>query len=465
MASDLSLDFLKYHQTQSLFLPKERILVALSGGKDSVCLFSLLLQHSKALDITFACCHVHHGIRGAEADRDLAFCKKLCEANRVEFYEERLDVPSYCKKEKVGLEEGARILRYKSLQRIAEQYSYDKIATAHTASDQAETLLFRIARGTGLSGLCGIQKQRGNLIRPLLSFSSKEVTEYLEAENIPFISDSSNDDVVFKRNFIRRHAIPTLQEIHPEAELALNRLSELAAQQMEFLDYLCRKTEAEHGFCFSTGRAPLSLLQALALQAEAKPLLHRALSKMTGNKFSIDYERFSSFIPLLKEPISGKIFQIGGGFQFRFSNNLLIFEANDSDRRCIEYKVELSIGENPLTMIEKSLVLSEKKIGPAENINRKHLIIHLDSDKIQGTVFARPPESGDTVFANGMSRSVKKILHSKDFQNMDRKLIPLVCDAEGIIWIPGFGLADRVRPESALSHVSMELKSISEPEG
>ena len=186
----------------------EEVLVALSGGADSVALLLILNE----LGYITNCCHINHQLRGEESDSDEVFCVELCKKIETKLFVEKLDIYTFCKKNKLGIEEGARLLRYNAF----EKYCYGKkIATAHTNSDNLETVLINLTRGTALTGLCGIPPVRGNIIRPLIYCTRDDIENYLKCKNQEYVTDSTNLSCDFTRNKIRHEVIPRLVEINP----------------------------------------------------------------------------------------------------------------------------------------------------------------------------------------------------------------------------------------------------------
>ena len=190
------------------------VLCAVSGGADSVCLLDLVRRLG---DVTVLCAHFDHGIRGAESARDAAFVEALCKEWAVPFFPGRGDVPAYAAANGLSIETAAREMRYAFLERTAKEQGADVIATAHNLNDNAETILFRMARGTGLRGLTGIPARRGRIVRPLLHTPRRDIEEYLTARGIPHVEDSTNTETDAARNRIRLDVLPRLESIHPGA--------------------------------------------------------------------------------------------------------------------------------------------------------------------------------------------------------------------------------------------------------
>ena len=197
--------------TIDAIVPGARVLCAVSGGVDSMYLLHRMAELGAQRGFTVGCAHFNHGLRGAESDRDEAFVRAQCEKLGVPFYAGRGDVASV---RGMGTEAAARELRYAFLSRCADEHGYDWIATAHTADDNAETLLLNLARGCGLRGLTGIPPQRGRLLRPMLDTTRAQAEAYLTAHAIPHVEDSTNAADAYARNRVRHHAVPALESVN-----------------------------------------------------------------------------------------------------------------------------------------------------------------------------------------------------------------------------------------------------------
>jgi tRNA(Ile)-lysidine synthase len=194
-----------------------RVLCALSGGADSVAMTLSLLESAEKRRITVFAAHLNHCLRGEESDRDEAFTRDFCASYGVQFFSERADVASFSAEHGLGLEEAARTIRYDFLNRTADRFGCDRIATAHTKNDNAETLLLNLVRGAGLDGLCGIPPIRGRIIRPLLMAERKDVECFLLEHGQAYVIDSTNADIAYSRNMIRHRILPELEKLNPKA--------------------------------------------------------------------------------------------------------------------------------------------------------------------------------------------------------------------------------------------------------
>lgn len=215
----LMLKIKRYIGANQLICPGDGVVVGLSGGPDSVFLLYALHTLQARLGFTLRAVHVHHGIRGAEADRDEAFSEKLCAKLAVPFQAVHVAAPEYAAQHGLSLEEAARILRYEALETARQQMGTPSawIAVAHHLDDQAETVLHNLVRGAGLRGLAGMENRRNHVIRPLLSIKREDILKWLEQNNIPYVTDSTNADPHYTRNRIRSTVLPELRAINPEA--------------------------------------------------------------------------------------------------------------------------------------------------------------------------------------------------------------------------------------------------------
>ena len=215
----LMLEIKRYIEKNQLICPGDGVVVGLSGGPDSVFLLYALHTLQARMGFTLRAVHVHHGIRGAEADRDEAFSAELCAKLAVPFQAEHVAAPAYAAQHGLSLEEAARILRYEALEAARQQLTTPTawIAVAHHLDDQAETVLHNLVRGAGLRGLAGMENRRNHVIRPLLSIKREDILKWLEQNKIAYVTDSTNADPHYTRNRIRSTVLPELREINPEA--------------------------------------------------------------------------------------------------------------------------------------------------------------------------------------------------------------------------------------------------------
>jgi tRNA(Ile)-lysidine synthase len=282
----------------SLMRAGERVCAAVSGGADSVALLLALVEANRAkesLGVVLSAVHVHHGLRGAEADADEAFVRQLCEHFDVPHVVERVDVAARQAAEREGLEEAARELRYAVFWELMKSGKADVVATAHTLDDQAETVVMKLLRGAWTEGIGGIapvvetagQEQRGRMVRPLLSVRRVEVEAYLRQRGQTWREDATNRDVSLTRNRVRHELMPTLRKFNPGIEVALARLSQIARDEEAFW-------QAEVA----------RVLPQVVLPGKPVRGGGRAVSTVTGNSScAVEVERLRAMAPALRRRV------------------------------------------------------------------------------------------------------------------------------------------------------------------
>lgn len=236
--------FIRTVEKYNMLKNGDSVVVALSGGADSVALLDIINSEKEKYNLTLYAVHINHGLRGDEAQRDENFCKSLCEKYGIRLFVRQENVSELAKKNKISEELCGRNVRYSVFEELSEQLSA-KVATAHTASDNAETLLFNITRGASLGGVCAIPPVRGYIIRPLIECTRVQVEQYCKNNNLEYVTDSTNLSDDYTRNKIRHNAIPSLKEINPAFENSALRLSENAREISDLLSAMTDKAISE----------------------------------------------------------------------------------------------------------------------------------------------------------------------------------------------------------------------------
>ena len=212
----------------------DKVIVALSGGADSVALLNALNLIKEKYSLTVFAAHINHGLRGAEADRDENFCKILCKSYNIQLFVKKSDVKALAKQQKISEELCGRNVRYDFFEELAKKFNA-KIATAHTASDNAETLIYNITRGSGINGAGGIAPVRDNIIRPLIEVTRSQIEEYCKTHGLSYVTDSTNLTDDYTRNRLRHLVITELKNINPQFELAALHFSQSARETFQYI--------------------------------------------------------------------------------------------------------------------------------------------------------------------------------------------------------------------------------------
>lgn len=266
----------------SLIENGDSVIVALSGGADSTVLLSILISLKEKYNLSIYAAHVNHNIRGDEAERDENFCKILCKKFNTELFVKNVDVPTLAREQKISEELCGRNVRYAFFEELSQKLGA-KVATAHTASDNAETLIFNIARGSSVAGLSAIPPKRGNIIRPLIELSRSDIESYCEENNLDYVTDSTNLADDYTRNYIRHNIIPCLKNLNPSFERTALGLSENARESADFIKQCAEKAGKDCKCDFGYDCKKLSKLD--------NAVLKEMLFILLKNKYSICPER------------------------------------------------------------------------------------------------------------------------------------------------------------------------------
>ena len=403
------------------------ILVALSGGADSVLLLVFLQRLSKDRGFVLEAYHLDHSIRGQQAESDALFCAELCRRLGVVCHLEKEDIPALAAKKKQGLEECARDSRYRRLEEIRSARGLRFIATGHNADDQLETVLFRLARGSSLRGLCGIPEKRGAILRPLLSFESREIRAYCKEHGLCYRVDSTNDDLRYARNEIRKNALPALEKAHKGA----------ARQAYE----ACLRLKEEEELLSS-------LVPEGDLTQEELEALHPAVLRRYVEKKYKEYApegtllscHLSDVLDLVKKGAYGKALSLPCLVKATLYPEGLVFSKDKVEKE--GYFVSLLEGEEGVPFPGGRVYLMKKRQfadfwAKNEKIHRMFIKETFNSATIVGTVALRGARRGDCLRTSGMTKKVFSMLGEKKVPLKEREAYPLLVDEAGPLWLPG----------------------------
>lgn len=440
----------------SLFNDKDKVLVGFSGGADSVTLlFSLSEIMGKENIHAF---HVNHMLRGEEADGDEEFCKNICNKNGISFSSEKIDVASAANG--VGVEEKARDMRYAALINEARKRGYNKIALAHTASDNIETVIFNLARGTGLSGMRGIVPKRSaeelEIIRPLILCTREEIENYVKYHSLPFCTDKTNFDTHYKRNFIRHKIVPLLKELNPAAEERASSMCELISRDDEFIKKYSEEFIRDHNIVNSVD---VSLFSSLpdAIKNRVAEAMHK---NVCGG--SLEAKHFSDISALANKAKSGTRISLPGKAYAIIEKNSLVFKGESlykEENTKKDFSKKLRIGTEKsetgfsVYIVKRGEENKEELLSLSENavFNAKTLL----SENTMKNLTVRNRKDGEKYIFGGMTRTLKKLISSESPKVKCNR--PVFCDEKGIIWFPPFRIRDDVYAETKSSETVYAL--------
>lgn len=405
----------------------ETIAVAISGGKDSVCLLHILLSLKNELNLTVKAVHVDHSIRGKESERDASFVKKLCENLSVPLKVFKVDAVRFSEENHLSLEQGARLLRYQIFDNLLSENYADKIATAHHKNDCFETLLFNIFRGSGLSGASAIKSTNGKIIRPLLSVTREKISEYIEENKLSFVDDSTNLDSAFTRNFIRNELTPKILERFPDAINSSFRFSKIASEEDAFLTELTKTCLEKKGEDFYL---KLSTPTVLFRRASIMALKDLGLEK------DYEYQHVLS-IENLKNSQSGAVITLPKNITATREYDYVIFSKNSP----VSINEELPFSVNAFEFNGKKIIITDG------DLDKPYLLF--DKDKIPSGAVIRTRRDGDvfTKFGGG-TKKLKEYFIDKKIPLSQRDSIPIVAKGNVVYLIIGVEISDLVRVDN-----------------
>lgn len=428
-----------------------RVLCAVSGGADSMCLLRLLGELAAEGGFQVCAAHYDHRLRGAESAGDAAFVADWCAREGIPCVTGNGDVAAEAARLGRGIEETARELRYAFLRAAAAELGCGRIATAHSADDNAETLLLHLARGTGLHGLTGIPPRRGDIVRPLLTCSRREIEAYLAARGVPHREDSSNSDEAYSRNKLRARVIPVLRELNP-------RFIERTADTIRWLraDDDCLNAQAGQVCAGARREGEALVLEAGALAALPDALAARAVRKLLGEE-NCTAAQLRAIVELARGDDPSAYLCLPGGRQARRVYGELWFTAQRPETAL----TAVTLDTDGTTAPPGSLWMARCSpcVCPTAESMPEHF--YLSRAKC-GQLSLRPRQTGDSLRLPHRpgSRTVKKYLIDTKIPRQDRERVPVLADEYGVAAVAGLGPDEGrlARPGEAAYELTFILK-------
>ena len=409
----------------------DMVVCGLSGGADSVALLLALYELKEKLDITVESVHVNHCLRGAESDRDEMFCRELCKRLGITFQAVSCDVKGLSVSENISTEEAARKLRYK----IFEEHSKGKkLATAHNANDNLETVIHNLTRGTGIKGLAGIPVKRGNIIRPLLTVTRQEIEDFLKKRGQEYVTDSTNLTDDYTRNKIRHRVIPILNELNKSVnETSVNTINAIR-EENDLIESIVSEAEKKcrNGNC-------------LCGLSKFHPVIRkRCIAHLiTENSLPYSFSRLEEADNILMN--GGKI-NLSNDIYLVSSNNKLELKVISQDKEKSVF-MPLSIGKNQPT--ENCTVMCElldcDNLKKIEAVHKNSTFYVADYDKIRGRLIVRTRKFGDKIKLKGrnFTSSIKKLINER-IPAEERPDLLFIEDEDGTVLAEKLGIAERI---------------------
>lgn len=441
-----------FSKENNLIEYNDKILVALSGGPDSVCLLHILDSLKDELNLTIGAAHINHMLRGEESFLDEAYVEKLCENLGIPCYIARIDIDDVAKKMNISQEMAGRDERYKFFESISNKHGYNKIAIAHNANDQAETIIMRMMRGTGLEGLGGIRAKRGKkIIRPILFMSREEIENYCMENKLKPRIDKTNLENIYSRNKVRLDILPYMKENFNEDIIeTLNRMASIIQKDDEYINKQCDK--AFKKYCKLINESLCIDKEMFNLdQSILTRVIKKSLIDYSGKHINFEMKHIYDVIYLSKKGTHKKIDlpndivaeNIYGDIHLKHKSRLVKSNENNIKNNEIFIPVE-KISNNTLAFMDYTVRI--ELIDEKNNIefSSNDLIKYFDYDNIIEGILIRTRRDGDKIRPLGMSgnKKIKDIFINNKVPKEERDIIPITCFDDKVAWIVGHKVSE-----------------------
>lgn len=421
----------------SMLQPGDSVVVGYSGGADSSALLEFFYKNREILGIKeLVAVHINHLLRGQEAQRDEDFVRARCASKGIRCFAIKKDIHMLARQNGESLEACGRRVRYEVFEEIAAQFGA-KIATAHTLDDNAETVLFHLARGTGMKGLCGIPPVRGNIIRPLIACTREEIEEYLHQAGLTYCTDSTNLSVEYTRNRIRHKVMPELEDVNCSVRQNIGRMSRILRLEDDFLEQLCirelKQRKTPEGYDCTNFSALHPAMQARVARRMIAPAVDFC-----------DEKRLHLVLEAMRSG-GGKV-RLNGDFYAVISHFLLTVEpANRKENPRAEIPLPDLLAET-WEGIPRAILLPGEEWENFKKIHKKLLKSSLDYDRIIGNALLRHrcPSDRIRLAGRGVTKTLKKLFAEQKLPLQLRERLFVLSDEQGVIWAEGFGCDERV---------------------
>ena len=415
----------------------DHVIAAVSGGVDSVVLLHVLHGLCGRWRMKLGAAHLDHGLRGEEGREDAAFVMDYAASLGLPCIVERADVAAYCRKARCSVEQGAREVRYGFLRRALLDRRADSVATGHTADDQAETVLMRLLRGSGSSGLSAIRPVRdGWIIRPLLDATADEIAAYARSHGLSFRVDRTNAAPDVLRNRIRLHLVPLLKrEYNPRIVQGLGRLADVIRGEAEYLDEAASTFLAAHSR-FEDGRIFHLDLDAWSSEAPAvqRVLVRRLVRAVGGNEERLSYDQVEDTRAWIAAAGTGRIHELPGGIRMECRRAELVACRGSFTPFRLVFNIP---GRVEVPDTDLSIRIEEGSVAAAPAATPHRAIFDAEAVPRRWTVRSREP--GDRMSPYGLAghKSLKKLFNEWDVPRLLRDRVPVVTDGDRVLWVAG----------------------------
>ena len=429
----------------NLICNNDHIVVGVSGGADSICLLHFLYSIKDRFNLKITAVHINHLMRGEESDLDNKFVVEFCDKLNIPIKVFSFDINKIAKDENLSSEEAGRKYRYIAFNETLKKENATKIAIAHNKDDNAETIIMRFLRGTGIKGLSGIAYKRDNIIRPILDCLRLDIEDYCKRHSLSYRNDSTNSLDIYTRNKIRLNFIPSIKEnFNPNIIDTLTNMAKTFNDENNFLDNLskdylnkCLIEQAKDKITLN-----INILNTLDLVIQ-KRILRLCFSHFNKELYNISLEHINMVIDILKKQTGKKLNLPNNLYVYKQYDNLIITKTNISSENNLMYNYKIDL-DKPIYVkeINKNILLSKNIV----NISTKGYTILLNYDKIKDSLFIRQRNAGDKIYINNMTKKIKNIFIDLKIPSNERNLYPILLCNNTIIGILGLCLCNDYKP-------------------
>lgn len=432
---------IRFIASRSLVNKGDKILVALSGGPDSVFLLYFLYKFSNKYKIKLGAFHLNHKLRGKNAEADQKFCRAFCKNLGLPLFEASVNVQSVASKMKTSVEEAGRFTRYRLLNKVASKNGFNRIATAHIKDDNTETVLLNLIKGSGITGMTGIPDKRDNIIRPILCLSKKEILDYLNTNKIGYRLDESNLSVEYERNFLRQSIIPLIKDrLNPSLDETLFNSSFIFKSLKDFIDKYVTDVKA----AIATSKKNELIINIQEPKKYHPFLVAETLRSVVSEKWNIS---------LSSEDVNRtlKLLSSQSGTFLELQNKLMIFR--DRGELIIRKKKSKEIKEVYSVIPDQTINTNYGKLS-INYVERKKIqfkpdanIEHITADHISEKLILRVWQAGDKFIPLGMKgeKKVSDFLIDIKMSRLDKQKQYVLTDGNKIIWLVGKRIDNRYK--------------------
>lgn len=433
----------------NLIKTNENIIIGLSGGADSMALLYILVELKLEIDFNIHIAHVNHGVRGEDALKDQEFVKGQARKLNLPYYTKNVDMIGYGKEKGITSEEAGRELRYGFFREILRNTGSGKIAVAHNKNDQAETLMMRFMRGTGVDGLKGMEYIVGDIIRPILGVSRRDIEKYINENNIETVSDMTNFQPIYNRNKVRLELIPYIEKnFNPNIIDTMWRLSEISSVDSDFLNEHAQDTYKNVVRKENDCRVILDAKKLLNLHPSMlQRVIRNSILNINKSLQGITEAQISNAIGLIEKSRTGKEIHLSNNIVVKTNYDEVIVQARIQKKEDDYFYVISYPGLVNLDKIGYSFDIDILSLEDYFNEKRDTYTRYFDLDKIQGNIAIRNRRPGDRFIPFGMSgtKKLKDYFIDEKISKDLRDKIPLIVDENYILWVIGYRTDERYK--------------------